>query len=47
MQWQFLARDEGDVVSSAKPGFAAHPYQSAEPGLARWDADLGQSHIVE
>jgi len=46
VQWQFLARDEGDVVSSTKPGSAARPHLSTEPGLGRWDADLGQLHFV-
>jgi len=46
LQWQFLVRDEGEVVSSTKLGFAARPYQSTEPVIGRWDADLGQSYFV-
>ena len=44
VQWQFLARDEGDAVST-KPGIASLYGQSAEPVFGRWDFDTGQSSV--
>jgi len=42
VQWQFLARDEGDAVSAAKTTFIACPSPPVEPPLSLLDVDYGE-----
>jgi len=42
VQWQFVARDEGDLVSDKQSAPDAGRRMSTEPGLSHWDADLGE-----